>query len=857
MSSNTLSYSIFHSVFQKSGLTLLLDADNNFEVVAASDQYVELLSQVAQPITGKNLPDIDTGLFDQADLSASLNTAMYGQSSSFYSGEWLVSHQPISAEDGKVTHILHTLTRQVTSRGTQGDERFEKLVMQAPVAIGLLRGRDLIVETANASILDIWGKTEAIIGLPLEIALPELEGQPFVALLRHVLQTGEPHYGYEAMAMLERNQRIDPYYFNFVYYPLEENGVYNSVMVVANEVTQQVRAGNILKESERQFSNLVMQAPVAIGIMRGEDLVIDLYNKELLKIWGREEHEVKNQKLLDVFPELKEQHFPQLLLQVYQTGIPYKGEETPAVILTNKGLVKYWFNFIYEPLFEIDGSVSGIILMIYNITEQVEARHKLARAEERLRLATEATGLGTYDLDLKTDHIFYSPRLAEIFGFDNHAAITHANLRARVHYDDLPAVDAAYQRALQTGIYFYEVRIVWDNRTLHWVRTQGNLIFDQNNQPERLVGTVLDVTSQRHIINELINSEENLRMATEAAELGTFNWNIPEDKLTWDIRARELFGVFDNKPVTYQDTFVKGLHQDDLERVTYAINQSLDRSKTGGDYDVDYRTIGLQDHKLRWIRAKGKAFFNEQNEAVRLIGTIVDITDRKSDEIRKNDFIAMASHELKTPLTSLKAYIQMLLGKARNSDDQFFSNSLEKANNQVDKMTKLIYGFLDLSKIESGKLHLDLQQFDINDAVNEAITDVRPVAQGHKIIFEPTGKTTVNADREKISQVIINLINNAVKYSPKGTEIIVSVKEDHDCVEVNVLDQGIGINEIDRDKIFQRFYRVQDEKMKSFSGFGIGLYLSSEIINLHQGKIGVESRYEQGSRFYFSLPKLK
>jgi len=237
-----------------------------------------------------------------------------------------------------------------------------------------------------------------------------------------------------------------------------------------------------------------------------------------------------------------------------------------------------------------------------------------------------------------------------------------------------------------------------------------------------------------------------------------------------------------------------------------------------------------------------------------MLGTVLDITESKRDEIRKNDFIAMASHELKTPLTSLKSYIQLLAKKLSKTDDDFVSNALTKAENQVNKMSDLIYGFLDLSQLESGKLSAKLQPFDIIKLINETIADINLSNNSHTIIFNSTGPIKVNADRERIGQVISNFLGNAIKYSPKESPIIVTCKVTGDSVQVAVTDYGIGIKQRDQEKLFQRFYRVENERAKNISGFGIGLYLASEIIQRHKGNIWVESQEGSGSTFYFSLP---
>ena len=169
-------------------------------------------------------------------------------------------------------------------------------------------------------------------------------------------------------------------------------------------------------------------------------------------------------------------------------------------------------------------------------------------------------------------------------------------------------------------------------------------------------------------------------------------------------------------------------------------------------------------------------------------------------------------------------------------------------------MTDLIHGFLDLSKLESGKLRLTPELFDINQLINEIIADFKQASNSHVFIFQPGNGLVVNADREKIGQVIANLLSNAVKYSNKGTSISIKIRDTDTGLEVSVTDQGVGIKLKDQKKLFQRFYRVENEKIQNVSGFGIGLYLAGEIIQCHKGKIGVESIEGEGSTFYFTLP---
>eukprot|EP01037_Dinobryon_pediforme_P003812 gene3812-3860_t len=222
-------------------------------------------------------------------------------------------------------------------------------------------------------------------------------------------------------------------------------------------------------------------------------------------------------------------------------------------------------------------------------------------------------------------------------------------------------------------------------------------------------------------------------------------------------------------------------------------------------------------------------------------------------DIRAQDNIC-TSHELKTPLTTIKAYLQLLAKKLSSSNDAFVHNALHKAGYQINKMADLVHGFLDLSKLESGKLQLRLQLFDLNQLIAEVVNEILNTNAGDKIVFDPDGDLQVKADREKIAQVVNNFLSNAIKYSDRGSVIKVFSRKTADGVIVSVTDEGIGIKPKDQERLFQRFYRVESEKMKNISGFGIGLYLASEIIQRHNGQIGVQSDENTGSTFFFTLP---
>jgi PAS domain S-box-containing protein len=233
-----------------------------------------------------------------------------------------------------------------------------------------------------------------------------------------------------------------------------------------------------------------------------------------------------------------------------------------------------------------------------------------------------------------------------------------------------------------------------------------------------------------------------------------------------------------------------------------------------------------------------------------------DIRDKKREEQRKNDFIAMVSHELKTPLTSVRSYVQVLLTIAKKDDHRFRINALSRAEVQIKKMSSMIEDFLSLTRLEEGKINLNTQRFELSALIDEVVSDMQLLTSVHTIEIKKCS-VYVLADKDKIGQVLTNLLNNAIKYSPNGGTISVGCSTENNKVTVSVSDEGVGISSENQKKLFNRFYRVYNKQVHTVSGFGIGLYLVSELLRYHDSHIEVESEEGRGSTFSFSLDIVK
>lgn len=738
------------------------------------------------------------------------------------------------------------------------------------------------------------------------------------------------------------------------------------------QVTERQRKNEAaVKLQRQQLFGTFMQAPVGIAILMGSNYVVDLINPSLCLLYGQRPEEMIGRPIFDCIPFARGKGFEQMLDSVLAGGAPVSGEGVPVLLVRERVLETVYVNFVYEPYREPDGTISGVIVVATEVTEMFKARKLLEEAEERARLAVDAVGLGTYDLDLISGEIITSKIAANILGFEHPA--TRAEYVAAFHPDDLPLRNKAHEVALTTGKLIYEIRVIWPDKSIHWIRLEGKVLFGEDGVAVRIIGTLLDITDQRKAREEQqklitlvdnsvdlmsILSLEGTNSYINKAGINMLGFDdaehvtrVPISELhdpahfaqverdvlpsvmgkgRWEgtmlvrhLKSGEIFPVYNNciridDPVSGVPIAVGAVMRDlrpeiaakqalaDSEQllrnitsaapttlwmsdkegsVTY-VNQAwvdwtgreyskhlgsgwlhsiyhADRAKvaeklTGnivvhGLFEVEFR-LNHADGTTHWCMLAGQPQYDARNNFSGYIGSCVDITDQKLLQQQKDDFIGIASHELKTPVTSIKAYTQVLEKMLTRKGDVKEAQMIGRMDAQINRLTSLIGDLLDVTKINSGKLQFNDSEFDFVPMVCELVEDLQRTTERHTLIEQHEAIGIVYGDKERIGQVISNLITNAIKYSPQADKIIISTSLQDGQLQLSVQDFGIGISEDKLTRVFEQFYRVSGDMQHTFPGLGLGLYISSEIIKREGGRIWVTSEVGKGSTFYFTIP---
>jgi PAS domain S-box-containing protein len=363
----------------------------------------------------------------------------------------------------------------------------------------------------------------------------------------------------------------------------------------------------------------------------------------------------------------------------------------------------------------------------------------------------------------------------------------------------------------------------------------------------RAWGTQRDITEQKKIMEAQLQLANIVESSEDAILSRTFDGTI----LSWNKGAERIFGYTAQEVLGRNvSMFVPNGREDEIDKIHQITSK--------GDHLKHFETVRLKKNgQPVYVSISLSPIYNSAGEITGISAISRDITDRIHLEKQKDEFIGIASHELKTPVTSIKAYTQVMLHRFAKKGDKVSVDLLAKMDAQIDKLNNLIGDLLDVTKIESGWLRLNIGYFDFNELIRETAEEMQRTTEKHTITLQLARTKAVSGDRDRIGQVIMNLLSNAIKYSPEADKIIVTTELDTDTITLCIRDFGVGIPKEKQDHVFERFFRVSGPNQNTFPGMGLGLYISSEIIKRLGGKIWVKSYKGKGSTFCVSLPLTK
>lgn len=460
------------------------------------------------------------------------------------------------------------------------------------------------------------------IGQSLARVFPEVFDE-VSSMIATVKTTGIQQFYQDMPTQINRNGKLVDTTWTFSYSPVKNlEGEVLGVLSVCLETTDKVKAYDLAIASEQRFRETFMKAPIGLLILKGKNSIIEFANDMYLQLIDKDSTCV-GKSIWDVIPEVKEQGFDKLVDQVYETGVPVRAAEREVKVRRKGNLETSYYTFSYEPIREDGGRVRGVMAIVVDVTENVVARHKIELAEERLSQAVAATQIGTYDFNLITEEIHASERFYQIFGFVYDAG--HSLLVDTIHPEDRKIREAAHRKAYATGHLSYEARIVWKNGRIKWIRIVGNVVYDKERTPLRIMGSVLDITDEKETRAQLAATAETLELALKAGKIGSYELDISTEKINCTEQCKANFGLQPDELFNVQKLFTMILAED-KQAVRTALENTV---KNSVPYEANYR-VRWSDGTIHKIHAAGLPVCDKKGQVTKITGVTVESTHRSN-----------------------------------------------------------------------------------------------------------------------------------------------------------------------------------------------------------------------------------
>lgn len=736
-------------------------------------------------------------------------------------------------------HIqLNTIHQQLVS----AEHRMMQLINTSPIGLALLQGQDMIIESANAEMLDIWGyREEMVIGKPLLDVFPVLKGQVFFDQLSLVYSSGkivsleELVYGFK-----------DKKYLNINFHPLlKPDGSVDAIMATVQDVTEKLTAKKILQENEMRLQ----ESNEELGTLNEElktaneelGVLNDQYSEVNRQLEQANEtsiqlNEALEQKNIDL--RFSNRGFKEINLQLTTSNQKLNVRNTELKASNDT------ITYLNRKLTDSETSFKNLIAQAPVATMLLKGERFIVAMINKSML-----DLIGKDADLIGKPLF--EELPELRG-QKAADMLMATLTSGIPHSDLVnPIKINRNGTLETGFFNFTYTPYIENGKVTGVIDMAVEVTPQ----------VLAIQERDEIIAEKSELEETLRKSQQRLE-GILE-TMAEGVGVIDAKGRMVYA----NPMAQH---ILGLSESSIKERTYDDPQWQNLRLDGSPLPSEEHPMSIMmrtqrpiyDHEIAvqppgsdriYISINAAPIFDAEGNLTGGIGTFMDVTTRRLITQGKDDFISIASHELKTPVTSLKASLQLLQRSHHKLPEESRTKLVEQSIRSLDKLSHLITDLLDTSRIEQGQMKLNRQPFSLAELFDDCCKTLAQNTE-QEILFEGDTHLTVEGDHQQIGQVMVNFITNALKYAPESDQILIRAERVNDNeVRVSVKDQGPGIPEEKLTHLFERYYRTEYKGQK-FTGLGLGLYISAQIIKHHGGRIGVESEIGKGSEFWFTLP---
>ncbi len=821
----------------------------------------------------------------QADIERSVTRAVVGEVSSFEAycptvkGRpkwWEVTVSPVrDAEGGRIVRLL-AVSRDITDRKEAEDSlraseaEFRAIFEQSAVGMAQVSATTRKFIRVNATYCELTGySAEELVDMtPADltfVADRDADTKALGSLLRGEVDSYDQDKRY-----LRKDGNIVWVHANATLLR-DAKGRPERTMAVIQDITDRKEAeaerGRLLRrvEAERvHLAGVFRQAPAFLCVLRGPDHVFEMSNHRYDQLVGH--RDLLGRPVRDALPELVAQGFVALLDNVYRNGEPFVGTNVRVLLVRQSGQPpeERYLDLVYEAYRDPSGEITGVVALGVDVTDRREANERLRTSEARFRSLVTAsapivwtTGPGGEVVeDSPTWRAFTGQTVEQVLGW---------RWTTAVHPDDEEAAVAAWRGAVSTSTpVTSEYRLRRHDGEYRWTAMHAVPVMDEVGVVREWIGTNTDITSQKRAEQALRESEERYRAATAA--VSDLIWTNNADGLMDD--EQEGWQQFTGQsPDEYQGYgWSKAVHPEDAQPTLDAWARAVAEKRT---FVFEHR-VRRRDGEWRICAIRAVPLLHADGTIREWVGVHTDITERKRDEAalqqltaelsdadrRKDEFLATLAHELRNPLAPIRNGLQVM--KLAGVQVAAVEQTRSMMERQLTHMVRLVDDLMDVSRITRGHLELRKERVSLAAVLHSALEASRPLIEhmGHELtVTVPEQPIMVDADMTRLSQVFMNLLNNAAKYGEPGGLIQLDVEHCGSDVAVRVKDTGIGIAADELPRIFEMFTQTDRASEKSQGGLGIGLALAKRLVEMHGGE--VEARSEgpgKGSEFVVRLP---